>query len=362
MKVVFVETEFCDRAYFEKALDGCEVRFADSLSDVDADVDILSIFIGSQITGEFLDCHPCLRMISTRSTTHDHIDLESCARHGVLVCEVGSYGDHVVAEHTFALLLALTRRLREAMHLNGGKHFCYESLRGVELHGKTFGIFGAGRIGRRAAPIAKALGMRVIANDIVKHPEGLALGIHYVTFRELLRRSDVISLHAGLTPETWHIFGAEAFAQCRRGVLILNTARGRLIDTVALDRALDSGMIGGAGLDVLGEEGPLRRAPAKLIADQIMEHLRGKDFGHHRERSKEIGKLMLIGRLLERPNVVFTPHTAFNCIESIQRINEVTVRNIRRFLEGKPSNTVTPGSDPQPDILPADELCLSADI
>ena len=362
MKITFTELEKSERRLFEDALDEHELSFVDSLPEVAPDTEVLAIFIASKIDDAFLAQHPSLRLISTRSTTTDHIDLESCVRRGVAVCDVASYGDHIVAEHTFALLLALTRRLREAMHLNGNKRFSYEALRGTELHGKTFGILGAGRVGTKTVPIARAFGMEVIAHDIAPRPVAAAnLGLAFVGFDELLRRSHVLSLHAPLTAESFHTLDREAFAKCRPGILIINTARGRLIDTAALLEALDTGIVGGAGLDVLGEEAALRRQAAHLIGDQIIDRLRGEDAGAAQERSKQIEKLMLIEKLLARPNVVFTPHIAFNCVESIERINEATAANIKRFIAGKPLNVVrAPEIKRETSVQPSDELCLAA--
>lgn len=365
MKITFTETEATDRRLFEEALGEHELSFADALADVMPDTEVLSIFISSRIGDAFLAQHPALRLVATRSTTRDHIDLESCARHGVAVATVASYGDHIVAEHTFALLLALTRRLREAMRLNGDKRFSYETLRGVELHGKTFGILGAGRVGMNTVPIARAFGMEVIANDIAPRPDAaVSLGFEYVSFDELLRRSQILSLHTPLTTgDTFHILNRETFAKCRRGVLIINTARGRLIDTAALLEALDVGIVGGAGLDVLGEEAALRRQAAHLISDQIIDHLHGEDAGAAPERSQQIEKLMLIDKLLARPNVVFTPHIAFNCVESIERINAATAANIKRFIARTPLNVVRLHEiERQTRVQPSDELCLAANI
>ena len=299
MKITFTETEESDRRLFEEALGGHELSFVDALADVTPETEVLSIFKAANIDDAFLAQHPALRLIATRSTTTDHIDIESCARRSVAVCDVPSYGDHIVAEHTFALLLALTRRLREAMHLNGNKRFSYEALRGTELHGKTFGILGAGRVGMKTIPIARAFGMEVIAHDIEPRPaEAASLGFAYVSFDELLRRSHFLSLHTPLTGDTFHTLDRETFAKCRRGVLIINTARGRLID-----------------------------------------------------------------RLLARPNVVFTPHIAFNCVESIERINAATAANIKRFIARTPLNVVRVHEiEPQTSVQPSDELCLTANI
>ncbi len=364
MKLAFTETEACGRCFFKEALGTHELSFADALADVAPDAEVLSIFKASNIDGAFLAQHPALRLIATRSTTTDHIDLESCVRRSVAVCVVPSYGDYIVAEHTFALLLALTRRLHEAIRLTGYQRFSYEALRGMELHGKTFGIFGAGRIGIKTVPIARAFGMDVIAHDIEPRPtEAANIGFVYVSLDELLRRSHFLSLHIPLTGDTFHTLDRETFAKCRRGVLIINTARGRLIDTAALLEALDAGIVGGAGLDVLGEEAALRQQTSQLISDQIIDRLHGGGVGAAPERSQQIEKLMLIENLLARPNVVFTPHIAFNCVEAIERINEATVANLKRFIAGEPLKGVRTHEMERPtSVQPSDELCLAANI
>ena len=357
MKITFTELEPSERLLFEEALDRHDLCFVDALAETPIDTEILSIFIGSKIDAAFLDAHPALRLIAARSTSRDHLDLAACARRGVEVRYVGSYGDHIVAEHAFALLLALTRRLREAMHLNGHHRFSYEALRGTELSGKTFGILGAGRIGRRTVPIARGFGMDVLAHDPAPDPVAAArLGFQYVSFEDLLRRSHILSLHAPLTEETFHLINARTLSLCRRGVLIINTARGRLIDTLALLEALDAGIVGGAGLDVLGEEAALRRQASHLIVDQILDSLHRGIAGGSPDRVSRIHKLMRLGELLDRPNVVFTPHTAFNCDESIKRINRETLANIERFIDGETSQHEGDAGA----VHPSDELCLAS--
>jgi D-lactate dehydrogenase len=250
------------------------LRFVSSLQDVGADAEIVSTFIYSRIDGLFLDRHPAVKLIATCSTTHDHLEVESCGKRNVTMCIVPRCGDHVVAEHTFALLLAVARRLRESITLKGDSRFSYEALRGFELRSKTFGIIGAGRIGLHTVPIARGFGMNVIAYDIRPRPDIAAeLGFTYVAFEQLLTDSDIISLHANLNSSSYHILDREAVAKCRPGVVIINTARGKLIDTNALIEALDQGIVGGAGLDVLGEESVMRRRAEGIISDQIIQKL-----------------------------------------------------------------------------------------
>jgi D-lactate dehydrogenase len=359
MKIYFVEVESSEQRFFESELADHQLHFVSSLEEVGGDAEIVSTFIYSRIDGPFLDGHPAVKLIATRSTTHDHLELESCAKRDVTMCIVPSYGDHVVAEHTFALLLAVARRLRESMTLGDNLHFSYEALQGFELRSKTFGIIGTGRIGLCTIPIARSFGMKVIACDIRPRPELAGeLGFRYVAFEELLAGSDIISLHASLNPSSCHILNREAFAKCRPGVVIINTARGKLIDTDALIEALDQGIVGGAGLDVLGEESVMRRRAARIIGDQIVQRVR-KPIARPRvaardpRRAKEIEKLMRLGSLLLRPEVVCTPHTAFNCAEAIERINRVTVENIKGFVAGEPINTLSPGIAPERAETPA---------
>jgi D-lactate dehydrogenase len=330
MKIAFLESESADTAFFEDKFPGDEVSFPGSIDEVPEDTEILSTFIGSRIDEAFLKAHPSLLFIATRSATNDHIDMESCARHGVGTCHVASYGHHIVAEHVFALLLALTRRLREAMRPNE-RAFYYEALRGTELHGKTFGLLGAGRIGRYAGALARAFGMEVIAYDT--GPEaGRDATITYVELDELLGRSDVLSLHVPLNSETFEILNAATLAKCKRGVYIINTARGELVDTAALLAALEQGAVEGAGLDVVEVEEVLRHGAPGIMRNQILAHVHGDLPAGEAGRTGQIGKLMVIGKLMELPNVVYSPHIAFNCVESIDRIHEATVASIRAFI------------------------------
>lgn len=346
MKIYFTETESESQQFFADRLGSHELNFVSDLKDVGRDADCVSIFINSRIERSFLSDHPKLRLIATRSTGLDHIDLDACSENGVTVSNVPSYGENTVAEHTFALLLAVSRRLRQAMAIKRGGSFSFEGLRGFDLKDKTIGIVGAGRIGLHVIRIAKAFGMQVIATEA--NPSSVlaeVLGFEYVSFDELLRRSDIISLHVPLTPETVHLLNGETFAKCRRGVVLINTARGSLIETQALLGALDSGIVIGAGLDVLEDERLFRRQASRLITEKIVKDLQNVSSPEevhlrHPERLAEIQQLTENERLLSMPNVVFTPHIAFNSEEAVRRIDDVTARNISAFAEGGPINVV----------------------
>ena len=344
MITYFVETEPEEQEFYTRSLPAHDLRFVATLAEVGDDAEILSPFINAKVTAEFLAAHPRLRFIATRSTATDHLDLPACRAHGVIVAHVPYHAETTVAEHTFALLLMLARRLREVMLAPKGGRFSYEATRGFELAGKTLGIIGMGHVGRRVARLAGAFEMHVLAHD-VKEPADIAaaLGFTFVPLDELLAHAEVITLHAPLTPATWHLLNRETLAKCQPGVIIINTARGSLIDTLALREALDSGQVGGAGLDVLEDERVLRAPASKIIAADIIAHLRSDALAYDArdaDRIRELEDLMLGDAVLARPNVVCTPHVAFNSIEAVERLQQMTVENITAFSEGRPGHLV----------------------
>jgi len=324
--------------YFSETLSAHTLRAANSLEEVEPDSEIVCLFITHLVDTAFLDAHPALRLIAARSSSLEHIDVEECARRRIAVRRVAHYSDASVAEHTFALLLAVARRLREAVAIKSSGEFSYEATRGIELSGKTLGIIGIGQIGRRVARLARAFEMRVLAYDLETSAE-LAdeLQIEFVSLEELLREAHAISLHVQLSQDTYHILNRASLAQCRPGVLIINTARGALIDTDALREGLDSGHIGGAGLDVLQDERVLRDTPAHIISKDIVRHLRSDAQAHEARdarRLRELQELMFGDALLSRHNVVFTPHVAFNTADANARMLAGTVENILGFVAG----------------------------
>ena len=352
MNTYFTETEPESERFFEAKLHDHGIAFCGELAEVPADADCLSIRIYSQIDAAFVESHPRLRLVATRSTGVDHIDIESCNERGVTVTFVPSYGENTVAEHTFALLLAISRRIRQALTMKRSGKFSFEAFRGFDLKDKTIGVVGAGRIGLHVIRIAKAFGMHVIATDL-NRSELLAevLGFDYVSLDELLQRSDIVSLHVPLTPTTVHLLNRNTLAKCHRGVIIINTSRGGLMETEALLEAMDNGIVAGVGLDVLEDERLFRSDAPKLVAEQIVADLQRVSSPEERhmrnpERLAEIQRLTANESLLSRANVVFTPHTAFNSVEAVHRIDEVTVQNILAFTAGQPINVV-PGSKPK---------------
>jgi D-lactate dehydrogenase len=292
-----------------------------------AEAEIVSVFIYSTLDAATLAGMKRLKLIATRSTGYDHIDTAYCRAHGIAICNVPTYGENTVAEHVFALLLGLSHRLPEAVARARTGHFSPEGLQGFDLAGKTLGVVGTGNIGRHVIRIAKGFSMAVIAADIAPD-ETLAgeLGFRYAAFDELLAEADVISLHVPATAHTLNLISDAQFSRMKRGAVIINTARGSLIDTSALVRALHDGKLGGAGLDVLPEE-PLIREEAELVSTAFASQ-------------HDLRNLVANHVLLNMPNVIVTPHSAFNTREAIRRIVDTTVGNIEGFLIGEPRNLV----------------------
>lgn len=343
MIIYFVDTEPAEQNFFAARMEGHIVHFVAYLEAVGEDAEIVSLFLNGSIDEPFLKAHGSLKLVAARCYSTDHIDLEACAVRQVAVCSVPAYCEVTVAEHTFALILALSRRLRELMLMPTRGGFSYAACRGFDLGGKTLGIVGMGRIGRRVAALARGFAMEVLVSDPVPDPEaGRALGFCYVPLEELLKRSHIVSLHASLTPESYHVLDHAALAKCRRGVLVINTARGGLIDTAALRDALESGQVGGAGLDVLQDERVMRQSAAKIISAEIVKNVRGtgKPSRQTAGRLKDVKDLVEGSALLSRPNVVFTPHVAFNSAEAMETLREITMENIEAYLADKPANLV----------------------
>jgi D-lactate dehydrogenase len=348
MTIYFIQTESASEEQFRRKLGEHSLNFVETAEEVGRDAEMVVVLFWTPIGRAFLAAHPKLRFVATRSSGYDHIDLVACREHGVIVSSVPSYGENTVAEHTFALILALARRLREVATAERKGRFLFEELRGFDLYGKTLGVIGTGRIGLHVIRLARGFGMKVLAFDT--HPSDVIaslLGYTYTSFDEVLRQSHVLSLHVPLTPATVHLLDGEAFAKCREGVIVINTARGGVIDTEALLEALDSGRVGGAGLDVLEDERVFQKTASTVIAEQIIGSLHADAVSpeewHQRdpERLEELRRLGRNEALLARPDVVFTPHIAFNSVEAVERIDEVTVENIRAFAAGRPINTIT---------------------
>lgn len=292
-----------------------------------ASAEIISPFVYSQLDARVLSRFAQLKLIATRSTGYDHIDLGYCLSHGVTVCNVPGYGDSTVAEHVFALLLGLARKITDAAERTRRGRFDQAGLRGVELTGKTIAVIGAGRIGMRVIEIARGFAMEVIAVD-AKPDEAAArrLGFRYASLDAALGAADVVTLHVPATPETKRLVSERELARMKPGAVLINTARGSVVDVEALVRALAEGRLAGAGLDVLPQEPQLREEAEIFRADS--------------ESSIDLKALVANHVLLRFPNVLVTPHNAYNTTEAIARIIDTTLANIEAFARGAPQNVI----------------------
>lgn len=244
-----------------------------------------------------------------------------------MVCNVPFYGECTVAEHVFGLLLTISHNLTKAINRTRRGDFTMQGLRGFDLLGKTIGIVGTGRIGQCVIRIAKGFGMDILAYDVNPQEDfAFTMGFRYVDLNKLLSRSDIITLHVPAIKETYHLISHKEFAVMKKGVVLINTARGCIIDTHALLNALAEGKVAAVGLDVLPEE-PVIREEAELLRSVFQKK-------HNLEE-------ILAGHVLLRlRNVYITPHSAFNTKEAIQRILDTTVENITAFALGRPQNIV----------------------
>jgi len=325
MRIAFFEVKDWEIPHLQAKLPEHETSFhPGKLHESDlgsvGEIDVLSVFIYSQVTAEILAKFPKLRLIATRSTGYDHIDMAACKQRGVSVATVPSYGENTVAEHTFALILALSRHVHKSYVRVMQGNLSRDGLTGFDLKGKTIGVIGAGRIGLHVIKIARGFGMDVLVTDV--HQDTFLselLNFRYVPVEYLLANSDIISVHMPYTEKAHHFLNKERMALLRKGALLINTARGGLVDTDTLLAALNDGTLAGAGLDVIegeqyisDEQEMLRSSqPAEVLRQIVRDHI-----------------------LLRHENVVFTPHNAFNSREALLRILDTTVENIRGFLNG----------------------------
>ncbi|MEA2112754.1 MAG: NAD(P)-dependent oxidoreductase [Patescibacteria group bacterium] len=342
MKVLFFYNEDWEKDYFGENIgsskpavgqEDFEVEFIkgrvqDFPELKNEEAGVLSVFVGSHVDGAVFDRFPNVKYIAARSTGFDNIDIEEAKKRGIIVSNVPAYGSVTVAEFTFALLLSVSRKIFPAYDqiLERGS-FKKDGLRGFDLNGKTLGVVGVGKIGLNAIKIANGFGMKVIAFD--KNPDeelSKSNNFEYVELDELLKQADVISLHVPYNPHTHHLLDKESFEKMKKGVVIINTSRGGIIETQALVEALKNGVVAGAGLDVLEAEIYMGKGIEALQEEKVSDD--------------NLETVLHNKYLIEHPSVVITPHNAFNTQEAIERIFDVTVDNIKNFAGGKIENEV----------------------
>lgn len=334
-KIVFYEASETDKLQLTEGLkltDHTWIFEAEPLTaeTVDPDAEVISVFVGrSHVTANIMDSMPKLRLIATRSTGFDHIDLEAATARDITVVNVPNYGENTVAEHAFTLLLALARRLPQTLETTKEGIYSPTELSGFDLKGRVLGVVGTGRIGQHSARIGRGFGMEVLGYDLFEKPEvAEEIGFRYASFDELLATSDVITLHAPLTPENVHLMKNETFAKMKPGAVLINTARGELVDTHALIAALESGHLAGAGLDTIEGE---RFLNEEIEVNTVLDNKTTKE---------ALINLAETETLLRMPQAIVTPHSAYNTVEAVGRINGITTDNIIKFWYGETPNKV----------------------
>ncbi len=339
MKIAVFEAEKWEEEAFQGLSASHDVTFCDAALDrrtasARGSAEIISTFVNSRLGADVLDHFSALKMIATRSTGFDHIDLDWCAAHGVKVANVPDYGDSTVAEHVFTLLLSVARHVVEASARTRSGNFSQSGLRGFELCDKTFGVIGTGRIGRRAIEIALGFRMNVIAYDLYPDQEWAErAGVRYGSLDAVLAASDVLTLHVPSRPETANLISDREFGLMKPGAVLINTARGSVVDVPALVRALADGKLRAAGLDVLPQE-PLIREEAQIFR---------ADADEASGDQHDLKALVANHVLLRFPNVLVTPHNAYNTYSAVRRIIGTTLENIEGFVSGRPQNIVSRG-------------------
>ena len=337
MQVLFCDIDDITKDYLQKhpAPNGVEyVMFEKSLNDMGDDelgkyyetVDIISTFVYSRLDADLLAKFKNLKMVSTRSTGYNNVDVDYCREHNIIVSNVVGYGEITVAEFAVGTLLNLTRKIRTSQKkLKHGIVKVDEDM-GVDLFGKTVGVIGTGAIGRHFAKLVKAFGCKVLAYDLYPNQKLIDDGIcEYVDLETIYKNSDIISLHCPATKENYHMINKDSIEKMKDGVFIINTARGDLIDTIALYDALTTMKVAGCALDVLEYE--------DIMIKNNVETAIHKD--------KEFVLYSLVNqKMLQLENAIITPHIGFNSIDAVIRILDSSMGHVFDFIEGKEVKSV----------------------
>lgn len=326
MKVGFFGVKSWEREILEKQLSSLESfgvgifegEVQDNL-ELAKNYDIISVFIYSKIDRAVLEKLPNLKMIATRSTGVDHIDCDLASLRCIEVKNVPEYGTHTVAEYTLGLMLSVTKKIVVAHQAVENDEFTPVGLTGVDLRGLTLGVVGVGKIGAEVVKLGRALGMRVMGVEKSKDLElAKRLKFEPVLLETCLKEADVVTLHVPNIPQTHHLINKQNIKLMKPGSYLINTCRGSVVETEAIIWALNKGILAGAGLDVVEEEGQI---------ENISVVTSGKT------SKEEIQKLLSYHMLRDRDDVVFTPHNAFNTKQAIFRIVAATIDNINSFLK-----------------------------
>jgi D-lactate dehydrogenase len=322
MKISFFSTQPYDREFFNLYNDsfGYELEYFEthlnnqtvSLANNTA---VVCVFVNDRVDANVIQklAEKDVKIIALRCAGFNNVDLAAALQYNIKVCRVPAYSPEAVAEHALAMILTLDRKIHKAYNRVREQNFSLNGLLGFDIHGKTIGVIGTGNIGKVFCKIISGFGCRILAFDVIANKDLEAIGVTFLPLIELLIQSDIISLHCPLNEQTKHIINPETIAMMKKGVMLINTSRGGLIDTSAAIEALKKGQIGYLGIDVYEQEENLffRDLSSDIIADDTIQ------------------------RLMSFPNVLVTAHQAFFTEEALTQITLTTLRNIDNILAGK---------------------------
>jgi len=322
-RIAFFDTKPYDRFFFEEEnrkygfdITYFEAKLRPRTVNVTSGFDAVCAFVNDELDADVMEqlARNGVKLVAMRCAGYNNVNLKAACEHGIPVVRVPQYSPYAVAEYALALLMTLNRKVHRAYNRVREGNFSISGLMGFDLRGKTMGVVGTGKIGRTFIGLLRGFGMRVLAHDPYPNPDAAReLDFEYVPLDTLFRESDIISLHCPLTPENTHMIGADSIAMMKKGIVLINTSRGRLIDSVALVNGLKSGRIGAAGLDVYEEE-----------TDYFFE-----------DRSDRAVLDDILARLMTFPNVIVSSHQAFFTAEAERNIAETTMKSIDDFANGR---------------------------
>jgi D-lactate dehydrogenase len=322
MKIAFFSAKPYDKEFFnnENKSFGFDIEYFDThlgphiINAIDR-ADVVCAFVNDKLDSHVIDAlaNKGIKLIALRCAGYNNVDLEAAKKNGLRVCRVPSYSPEAVAEHAVAMLLTLNRKTHKAYNRVREQNFSLNGLLGFDLHGKTIGVIGTGNIGKAFCKIMIGFGCRVMAFDVIVNRELEAIGVAFTSVNDIFKQADIISLHCPLNDSTHHLINQAALTQMKKGVMLINTSRGGLIDTKAVINALKSHQIGYLGIDVYEQEDKLffRDLSANIIEDDTIQ------------------------RLMSFPNVLVTAHQAFFTEQALKQIASVTLKNVSNVMNGK---------------------------
>jgi len=322
MKITFFSTKPYDKVFFNQHNEkfGFEIEYYEThlgphIINVVDTTDAVCVFVNDKVNAEVIGelANKGVKVIALRCAGFNNVDLEAAKANGIKVCRVPAYSPEAVAEHAVAMMLTLNRKTHKAYNRVREQNFALNGLLGFDVHGKTVGVIGTGNIGKAFCKIMLGFGCKVVAFDVFANKELEDMGVTFMPVLDVFKQSDIISLHCPLNEQTKHIVNSETIAYMKKGVLLINTSRGALIDTKAVIDALKSRQIGYLGIDVYEQEGNL----------------------FFRDLSDDIIEDDTIQRLMSFPNVLVTAHQAFFTEEALSQISEITLHNINDLMKGE---------------------------